>query len=143
MKKYNLSEIMKRAWALVKQAGVTISSGLKKAWKEAKGMKELKGTEKQVKWAQDIIHDAYANIDSWIRTDKKAMEKLGCENPEEWEGSFFMTEITVFTELRKMLDDCLEGVDSAAAIIERRSMFDPSRIREIARVEVNKRRNAR
>lgn len=40
MKKYNLSKIMKRAWELVKKAGMTISSGLKKAWKEAKSMKE-------------------------------------------------------------------------------------------------------
>lgn len=40
MKKYNLSEIMKRAWELVKKAGMTISSGLKKAWGEAKDMRE-------------------------------------------------------------------------------------------------------
>lgn len=38
MKKYNLSAIMKRAWELVKKAGETLSSGLKKAWKEAKEM---------------------------------------------------------------------------------------------------------
>ena len=36
MKKYNLSNIMKRAWELVKKAGMTISSGLRKAWEEAK-----------------------------------------------------------------------------------------------------------
>ncbi len=43
MKKYNLSKIMKRAWELVKKAGMTISSGLKKAWEEAKGIgKSLK-----------------------------------------------------------------------------------------------------
>lgn len=36
MKKYNLSNIMKRAWELVKKAGATISEGLKKAWAEAK-----------------------------------------------------------------------------------------------------------
>ena len=40
MKKYNLSKIMKRAWELVKKAGMTISSGLKKAWQEAKEMKK-------------------------------------------------------------------------------------------------------
>lgn len=38
MKKYNLSAIMKRAWALVKKESMTISEGLKKAWKEAKEM---------------------------------------------------------------------------------------------------------
>lgn len=31
---------MKRAWILVKEAGMTISSALKKAWKEAKEMVE-------------------------------------------------------------------------------------------------------
>ena len=36
MKKYNLSNIMKRAWELVKKAGMTISSGLRKAWEETK-----------------------------------------------------------------------------------------------------------
>lgn len=40
MKKYNLSNIMKRAWELVKKAGLCISEGLKLAWKEAKNMKE-------------------------------------------------------------------------------------------------------
>lgn len=34
--KYNLSNIMKRAWELVKKAAMTISEGLKKAWAEAK-----------------------------------------------------------------------------------------------------------
>lgn len=40
MKKYNLSNIMKRAWELVKKLGLSISEGLKKAWKEAKEVKE-------------------------------------------------------------------------------------------------------
>ena len=40
MKKYNLSNIMKRAWELVKKAGLCISEGLKLAWKEAKNMGE-------------------------------------------------------------------------------------------------------
>lgn len=40
MKKYNLSKIMKRAWEIVKKFGETISSALKKAWKEAKMAKE-------------------------------------------------------------------------------------------------------
>ena len=38
MKKYDLSKIMKRAWELVKKAGLTISEGLRKAWAEAKNM---------------------------------------------------------------------------------------------------------
>lgn len=40
MKKYNLSNIMKRAWELVRKSAIAISSGLKKAWEEAKRMEE-------------------------------------------------------------------------------------------------------
>lgn len=58
MKKYNLSDIMRRAWRLVKEVGMSISSGLKKAWREAKGMckelPELVGSAKQIAWAKDI-----------------------------------------------------------------------------------------
>ena len=39
MKKYNLSQIMKKAWSLVKGFGMTMSSGLKQAWAEAKSYK--------------------------------------------------------------------------------------------------------
>lgn len=58
MEKYNLSQIMKRAWELVKKSAMTISSGLKKAWEEAKTMEqklvELVGSPKQIAWAEDI-----------------------------------------------------------------------------------------
>ena len=53
MKKYNLSKIMKRAWELVKKSAMTISSGLKKAWEEAK--RTMKGTEKQITWAKELM----------------------------------------------------------------------------------------
>lgn len=36
MKKFNLSNIMKRAWELVKKFGRTMSAALKTAWAEAK-----------------------------------------------------------------------------------------------------------
>ena len=49
MKKYNMSKIMNRAWELVKKMGMTISAGLKKAWKEAKAMVEKKKFEQRAK----------------------------------------------------------------------------------------------
>lgn len=39
MKKYNLSAIMKRAWALVKKSNMTMSEALTKAWSEAKNVR--------------------------------------------------------------------------------------------------------
>ena len=52
MKKYNLSKIMKRAWELVKKTGMTISSGLKKSWKEAKEIMEKIKFERSAKVAK-------------------------------------------------------------------------------------------
>lgn len=69
MKKYNLSKIMKRAWELVKKVGMTISSGLKQAWKEAKNM-ALKGSEKQIAWATDIINRAESIIENFENSEK-------------------------------------------------------------------------
>ena len=70
MKKYNLSKIMKRAWNLVKTAGMTISSGLKKAWEEAKTVKkEFKGF---LKMSVSEITDAdYVTVKLWEKSDKK------------------------------------------------------------------------
>lgn len=54
-KKYNLSEIMKRAWELVKSFRYKIGAAMKKAWQEAKAQRvELTGSPKQVAWAEDI-----------------------------------------------------------------------------------------
>ena len=38
MKKYNLSEIMKNAWAMFRKGGVSFSDCLRKAWAMAKGL---------------------------------------------------------------------------------------------------------
>lgn len=141
MRKYNLSKIMSRAWELVKKAGETISSGLKKAWKEAKGMKELKGTPKQVKWAQDIINAAYQNIDGEIALYKKII--ASCDSETRPEGKTEIeVRVEVFTEMRKMLDEALALSDSAALIIDRRDVFSWNRIERIALAEVNKRMHA-
>ena len=72
MKKYNLSKIMKRAWELVKEAGMTISSGLKKAWAEAKTTKKsFIGYAKMVV----IGRENYADDDDCKYVSAKLWEK--------------------------------------------------------------------
>lgn len=74
MRKYDLSKIMKRAWELVKKAGMTISSGLKKAWEEAKKVEEnLK--EKVVKAIESLIAEATDVYD--YRISESVWEKYG------------------------------------------------------------------
>ena len=73
MKKYNLSKIMKRAWELVKKAGLCISEGLKKAWKEAKHMGEItKGSVKQIAWAKDIKEGMIKALNISLKNEKES-----------------------------------------------------------------------
>ena len=76
MKKYNLSKIMKRAWELVKKAGMTISSGLKKAWEEAKSTKKsFTGYAKMVVVGRENYADdddcKYVSAKIWEKADMR------------------------------------------------------------------------
>ena len=55
--KYNKSNIMKRAWELVKKASMTISEGLKKAWAEAKNTEKTL-EEKVMDELKALVEDA-------------------------------------------------------------------------------------
>ena len=68
MKKYDMSKIMKRAWEFVKNVGETISSGLKKAWKEAK---EFMSKEKFEGNSTLKINDAEYTFNLWEKYGKK------------------------------------------------------------------------
>jgi len=79
----------------------------------------MKGTEKQIKWAEDIINDAYNTIDANIaRMEKESKE-------------FFHFNIQAYKECRKKLEETLETCDDAAVIIKCRNQFDPRRINEM------------
>lgn len=74
MKKYNLSDIMKRAWELVKKEDKTISAGLKQAWAEAKAV-SVKMIDKVTAELKDLIADAADCYDYQISTS--VWEKYG------------------------------------------------------------------
>lgn len=103
MKKYNLSKIMKRAWELVKKAGVSISGALKKAWKEAKGI-TMKGTEKQVKWASDIKKEMTEALSEYIQ---QLREKGRLTRAERYES---------FLEKLNEVDEAKFFIDNRAAL---------------------------
>lgn len=58
MKKYNLSEIMKRAWEMVKDFGVTMSEALTKSWAIAKDSMRQKTVRVKLWKAAQIDADA-------------------------------------------------------------------------------------
>lgn len=57
MKKYNLHQIMIRAWALVKESAMTISAALRRAWAEAKAA------------TKDLVEVLTANLDQMAYND--------------------------------------------------------------------------
>lgn len=118
--KYNMSKIMRRAWELVKKMGMTISEGLKKAWKEAKGTaKKMVGSEKQIAWAQDIIKKAYEHV--------TAIEKH-FENARDTQGEkYYNMNNDVVLACKKVMswiDGRVNNVQKASEFIEHRNAMD-------------------
>lgn len=80
--KYNRSEIMKRAHELRKASNprITMSDALRASWKQAKwnaykGKFKMKGSEKQVKWAEDIRRGIFEALDAEIARFAAKTEK--------------------------------------------------------------------
>ena len=84
-----LQKVMTRAWEIVKEAVEKfggkcmeyMSKALKIAWKEEKEMKlvELKGSEKQVAWAEDI-RDHYISVFKKFEELVKEVKEIGKRN---------------------------------------------------------------
>lgn len=117
MKKYNLSRIMKRAWEFVKEAGMSISSALKKSWKEAKMMVyDFKGTEKQNKWAKDIAQKILETLDNKIAEfQMKVKEDVGYR----WNLENYMT-------AKEEAQSFFTTTEKAAVVIESKYRFTNS-----------------
>ena len=77
MKKYNLSKIMKRAWELVKKAGMTISSGLKKAWEEAKKIMKKSKLDEMYDNLNNMILDSSISSRNRQEVSVNIWEKYG------------------------------------------------------------------
>lgn len=75
MKKYNKSEIMKNAWRMVKETGLTMSSALKRAWAIEKGtVKTLKEEmvekmENLIAMASDVMNYRIS-VNDWVKYGK-------------------------------------------------------------------------
>ena len=92
---YNKSQIMRNAWNIRKTANVSMSVALKSAWAVAKAEvkadaegkedKKMKGSEKQLKWANDIIRNIRA---AWevAKNDEKSKAMPGyAAGVAQWE----------------------------------------------------------
>ena len=136
MKKYNLSEIMKRAWSLARKFKTTISVGLKRAWAEAKAPElviSLSGSEKQIAWAQDIINTA---INTCTNNIKKSVDE---ENRTGYVG-FFVNKIESLITCREQIMNMFKSIDGchASKIIDLRDRISSGEVIKIANMMENR-----
>ena len=85
----------------------------------------LQGSDKQIKWSNDIITSLYATINS---NNKRAHDK-------QWPHADKLEE--AFDKIISQLEAFLAKVDQAGVIINHRERFDPNRILFLANKYVN------
>ena len=86
---------------------------------------DLKGSEKQIKWAEDIIADVYTTANNNIR---RAHDNQW-PHADKWEEAFGI--------IIGNLESFLAKTDKAAVIISCYDRFDPERILSFANKYVN------
>ena len=86
---------------------------------------ELKGSEKQIKWAVDIIADIYSTVNA----NNKRAHDLSWSHTDKWEEAF--------DKIISQLEAFLSKVDQAGAIISYRENFSGERILYLANKYVN------
>lgn len=119
MKKYNLSNIMKRAWELVKNFDMNRSEALKEAWLEEKIKVELVGSPKQIAWASDIINDAIVTIN------------LNMKKASETDDMKKLLGFDSWLEIKEQVMSLIFSTKEAKTFIEHRNVIDPERIIKI------------
>ena len=86
----------------------------------------LTGSEKQIRWAEDIIAAVYTTAND----NNKRAHDLQWPHADKWEEAF--------DGIISQLEAFLSRVDQAGVIITYRERFDPNRILSIANKYVNR-----
>ena len=87
---------------------------------------DLKGSEKQIKWATDIVADIYATVND----NNKRAHDLSWPHADKLEEAF--------DGIISQVEGFLSRVDQAGVIITYRERLDPERILSLANKYVNR-----
>ena len=90
-------------------------------------MPELVGSEKQIKWAQQIREDAIGTVNKNIELAEERMEKVSGSSKK-----VFLETIDAYKEVGRQLSEELQKITSASVMIDRRNTFSGSRINQLA-----------
>ena len=96
----------------------------------------MTGSEKQIKWAEDIANRAFEHIDCMVITFKHFIE-IG-EDPVDWCGY----DLEAVEDLRAQVTAAIKKVEKASTIIEKRNRLTQSHLEKIARAITANRKKA-
>lgn len=85
----------------------------------------LKGTEKQIAWATDLINDAMNTI------------VANLENAKNSKDFYAKYNVQAFSELKASLEKVIAKLETAAQVIDNRSILNPSQILHKANMRAN------
>lgn len=89
-------------------------------------MPKLTGSEKQIKWAEQIRDDAIGTVNGNIRTYEERIRKY----PES--KTIFESRIKAYEEVGRQLNEVLQKITSASQIIDKREYLSGSYINQAA-----------
>lgn len=85
----------------------------------------MKGTEKQIAWAEDIIKSARGTVAANVKlNNERAEEHAKIEGSKAYQ--YYREEAEKWTRLGEQLEKIFSMTDDAVKIIEERHLFDPS-----------------
>lgn len=93
----------------------------------------MKGTEKQIKWAEDIKDEAMGTIEANITR----LEKLTAQCPNRW----LLLEKELFESLQKQIGDFFASTEEASKVIDARNRLSGSFLLEMVNDEVIRQQN--
>lgn len=100
-----------------------------------KGLPTLKGSEKQVQWAEQIRNNAIDTINRNIDLANERIKKYPSAQ------KIYQNQIESLQEIGKQLKEVLLKVSNASQIIEKRHIFESSRILdEASKIEQRKKK---
>lgn len=90
----------------------------------------LKGTEKQIAWATDLINDAMNTIEKNLETHKNGTCTVFMHDGrvEQRQSELDVYYVQVYTELKSSLEKTIAKLETAAQVIDNRDILNPWRI---------------
>lgn len=97
--------------------------------------KDFKGSEKQVKWANDIVENTVNSMNKMIEFCNKRIKEENeakLKNPASGVPEVFEERKEGLNEVLNKVIDQINKIDNASDIIDKRKMFDPSNLSDLA-----------